>query len=168
VDELVTAGALERVEIDGLVYVWPVEPSTVGGNTASSRVAGSSIDDGAGRVDRSGLAAAADEERVRFLAPFDPVVWDRRRFAHLWGWPYRFEAYTPRAKRRFGYYALPLLWRDHVVGWVNVTSAPTSGLDVAPGYVDGGPPRGKAFRRAFDAEVDRLRALVGSRDDGDR
>jgi len=45
-----------------------------------------------------------------FLAPFDPVVWDRLRFEHLWGWPYRFEAYyTPSAKRVRGYYAMPLL-----------------------------------------------------------
>ena len=51
---------------------------------------------------------------VRLLAPFDPIVWDRRRFELLWGWPYRFEAYTPVAKRKLGYYALPLLWRDRV------------------------------------------------------
>ena len=50
------------------------------------------------------------EDRVRLLAPFDPVVWDRRRFELLWGWAYRFEAYTPAPKRVRGYYALPLLW----------------------------------------------------------
>ena len=49
---------------------------------------------------------------MRLLAPFDPVVWDRRRFEMFWGWAYRFEAYTPAAKRQLGYYALPLLWRD--------------------------------------------------------
>ena len=48
--------------------------------------------------------------QVRFLAPFDPVVWDRARFEHLWGWPYRFEAYTPVKKRVRGYYAMPMLW----------------------------------------------------------
>ena len=42
---------------------------------------------------------AAARERVRLLAPFDPVVWDRRRFEHFWGWAYRFEAYTPAPKR---------------------------------------------------------------------
>src|SRR5262249_8069216 len=59
-------------------------------------------------------AAGADPERVRLLAPFDPVVQDRTRFELLWGWVYRFEAYTPVAKRRLGYYALPLLFRDRV------------------------------------------------------
>ena len=52
-----------------------------------------------------------DPERARLLAPFDPVVWDRRRFELLWGWAYKFEAYTPAAKRTMGHYALPLLLR---------------------------------------------------------
>src|SRR5262249_56321164 len=43
-------------------------------------------------------ASAEPADRVRLLAPFDPVVWDRRRFEWLWGWAYRFEAYTPVAK----------------------------------------------------------------------
>ncbi|EWS60580.1 hypothetical protein Y695_04569 [Hydrogenophaga sp. T4] len=54
---------------------------------------------------------------MRLLAPFDPVVWDRDRFERLWDWAYRFEAYTPPAKRVRGYYAMPLLWRDQVIGW---------------------------------------------------
>ena len=52
--------------------------------------------------------------QVRFLAPFDPVVWDRARFEHLWGWAYRFEAYTPVKKRVRGYYAMPMLWGDQI------------------------------------------------------
>ena len=56
-------------------------------------------------------------DAVRLLAPFDPVVHDRARFERLWGWEYRFEAYTPVRKRKLGYYALPLLWRDRVLGW---------------------------------------------------
>ncbi len=65
---------------------------------------------------------AQSEERVALLAPFDPLVWDRRRFELFWGWDYRFEAYTPPSKRRFGYYALPLLWRDDVIGWANAAN----------------------------------------------
>jgi uncharacterized protein YcaQ len=63
----------------------------------------------------------AVEDKVRLLTPFDPVVWDRAHFQLLWGWEYRFEAYTPPAKRKRGYYALPLLWRDRVIGWGNLT-----------------------------------------------
>ena len=58
---------------------------------------------------------------VRFLTPFDPIVWDRDRFERLWGWMYRFEAYTPAPKRKLGYYAMPLLRRDRVIGWANLS-----------------------------------------------
>ena len=66
-------------------------------------------------------APPAPRARVRLLAPFDPLVWDRRRFEHFWGWAYRFEAYAPPLKRILGYYAL-LLWRDAVIGWANATA----------------------------------------------
>jgi uncharacterized protein YcaQ len=99
---------------------------------------------------------------VRLLAPFDPVVWDRRRFELLWGWAYRFEAYTPISKRTRGYYALPLLWRDRVVGWGNV-SMQGGLLQSTFGYVDGRPPRDRRFARELAAELERLRVfLMGS------
>jgi uncharacterized protein YcaQ len=100
------------------------------------------------------------DESVRFLAPFDPVVWDRRRFDALWGWPYRFEAYTPAPQRQFGYYALPILWRDDVIGWANV--AVTDGrLDATCGYATGRPPRERRFAQERDAEIERLRVFLG-------
>jgi len=97
---------------------------------------------------------------VRLLAPFDPVVHDRTRFQLLWGWGYRFEAYTPASKRKLGYYALPLLWRDRVVGWGNLAvkdGALTSDL----GYVTGKPPRDRAFGRELAAELERMRVFLG-------
>jgi uncharacterized protein YcaQ len=106
-----------------------------------------------------GSASPADE--VRLLAPFDPVVWDRRRFELLWGWAYRFEAYTPAAKRKLGYYALPLLWGDRVVGWGNV-SMTNGGLEAVFGYV-GSRPRDRGFAAALDAEVERMRAFTQPR-----
>jgi len=93
--------------------------------------------------------------RIKLLAPFDPIVWDRRRFEHLWQWDYRFEAYTPPAKRRYGYYALPLLWRDRVIGWANVARNGT-GLDVHMQFVDK-RPRAAGFARELEREVDALK-----------
>jgi uncharacterized protein YcaQ len=107
------------------------------------------------------LSAAAGDDEVRLLAPFDPLVWDRRRFEQLWGWAYRFEAYTPVPKRKLGYYALPLLWRDHVIGWGNV-SMRNGALHARFGYVAGRPPRDRAFRSALDAELERMRAFLAS------
>jgi hypothetical protein len=101
----------------------------------------------------------AAPDAVRLLAPFDPVVWDRRRFELFWGWAYRFEAYTPAPKRRFGYYALPLLWRDQVIGWGNV-SVQTGALQAEFGYVEGRAPREHAFKRELEAELDRLRTFL--------
>jgi hypothetical protein len=110
-------------------------------------------------VDLYGDLSAAGEapgDVVRFLAPFDPLVWDRQRFEWLWGWAYRFEAYTPVSQRKRGYYALPLAWRDEVIGWANVTTADHLTL----GFVAGRPPRERAFTRALEEEVERLRTFL--------
>ncbi len=106
------------------------------------------------------LPERAPDERVRLLAPFDPVVWDRRRFDALWGWAYRFEAYTPSPRRKLGYYALPLLWRDAVIGWGNL-SAENGELRAELGYVSQRPPRDRLFARELAAELDRVRAFLG-------
>lgn len=121
--------------VDGVQWLWPE-----GENPRSAR--------------------HAPDEQVRLLAPFDPVVWDRLRFQLLWGWEYRFEAYTPAARRLRGYYALPLLWHDRVIGWANA-SVRNDALDVQCGYEAGRPPRGAAFRRALDDELQRLQAFLG-------
>ena len=96
---------------------------------------------------------------VRLLTPFDPIVWDRFRFELLWGWTYRFEAYTPVAKRVRGYYAMPLLWRDRVIGWGNL-SLKNNALISEFGYV-ASAPRDPAFERELAAELDRMRAFLG-------
>ncbi len=106
--------------------------------------------------------SAVAKETVRLLAPFDPVVHDRARFEILWGWSYRFEAYTPVAKRKLGYYALPLLWKDWVVGWANLTrDARTGSLNCGLGYSAGKPPRDRAFKRELEAELERMRVFLG-------
>jgi uncharacterized protein len=99
------------------------------------------------------------EEAVRLLTPFDPVVWDRRRFEIFWDWRYRFEAYTPAAKRKLGYYALPLLWHERIIGWGNLTI--TGGALVADfGYMSGRAPREAAYRAGLDEELARIRAFL--------
>ncbi|WP_326539981.1 DNA glycosylase AlkZ-like family protein [Pseudorhodoferax sp.] len=97
--------------------------------------------------------------KVRLLAPFDPLVWDRRRFERLWGWAYRFEAYTPAAKRVRGHYALPLLWRDRVIGWSNLKVV-DGRLQHELGFVDG-RPREAAFTAALEAELTAMAGFLG-------
>jgi uncharacterized protein len=100
-------------------------------------------------------------DSVKLLAPFDPFVWDRGRFELFNGWAYRFEAYTPAAKRVRGYYALPLLWRDTVIGWGNL-SVRDGMLHRSLGYVTGSAPRDAGFRDALDAELFRMSEFLGA------
>jgi len=103
-------------------------------------------------------SSAGSQDTVRLLAPFDPLVHDRRRFELLWGWVYRFEAYTPAPKRKLGYYAMPLLWRDRVIGWANL-SVKTGELSSEFGYVES-QPRDRAFKRELEAELERMRIFL--------
>jgi uncharacterized protein YcaQ len=95
------------------------------------------------------------DEGVRLLAPFDPVVWDRRRFELLWGWAYRFEAYVPAPRRTMGHYALPLLWGEQMLGWANLRLE-RGRLVHEPGFVSGKAPRDPAFKRALDEALARF------------
>ena len=126
---------LRQARVEGMVWYWPADEA---------------------------VSAQPAADIVRLLAPFDPVVWDRRRFEMLWGWAYRFEAYTPTSKRKLGYYALPMLWRDRIVGWANVSSS-GSELDVECGYVESHRPRDRGFSAALEAELECMRVFLTPR-----
>ncbi|WP_309670897.1 crosslink repair DNA glycosylase YcaQ family protein [Gemmatimonas sp.] len=98
------------------------------------------------------LRRVVPRDTVRLLAPFDPFVWDRTRFEQFNGWAYRFEAYTPAPKRIRGYYALPLAWRDRVIGWANL-SVRDGRLVPDLGFVAGRAPNDTVFRDALDEEL---------------
>ena len=100
------------------------------------------------------------DQNVRLLTPFDPIVWDRRRFELFWSWGYRFEAYVPAPQRKLGYYALPLLWHERVIGWGNL-SATDGRLRASFGYTTGRAPREAAFRAGLEAELARMRDFLG-------
>ena len=128
--DLVKSGDLECAVVGGVTYMWP-----------------------------AGEWRKRDMPReVRLLAPFDPIVWDRARFEHLWRWPYRFEGYTPKAKRHWGYYALPMLWGDRVIGWANTTRIGDQ-LRVSLGFINR-RPSGRDFENGLEAERARLQAFL--------
>jgi len=73
------------------------------------------------------------------LSPFDPVVWNRRRGEMLWDFDYRIEIYVPKAKRRYGYYVLPVMVDGEIVARVDVkTDRAESVLRVLSSHVEGG------------------------------
>jgi uncharacterized protein YcaQ len=111
--------------------------------------------------ERPGSRRWQPDAEVRLLTPFDPIAWDRRRFEIFWGWAYRFEAYTPAPKRKLGYYALPLLWHEHMIGWGNL-SVQEGRLESSFGYVAGKSPRAPAFAHALEAELARMRTFLGA------
>jgi uncharacterized protein YcaQ len=73
-------------------------------------------------------AGALQTRRTVLLSPFDPVVWHRTRALSLFGFDYRLESYTPEAQRRYGYFTLPLLHRDALVGRVDAAARRSAGV----------------------------------------
>lgn len=97
---------------------------------------------------------------LRFLTPFDPVVWDRRRFQLLWGWEYKLEAYVPAKKRRMGHYAMPMLWGEAMVGWANLKVV-DGRLQHELGFA-GSRQRGKAFQLALGEALQQMQLFLSS------
>ncbi len=133
--------------------IWPAF------DRARKRLAHASIDGHTWYWPEGPVPADHDRDRVHLLAPFDPVVWDRRRFEMLWDWAYRFEAYTPVPKRKLGYYALPMLWRDRVIGWANI-SVRDGRIVPDVGYVSGRAPRDRGFKPSLERELDAMRTFL--------
>jgi uncharacterized protein len=95
------------------------------------------------------------------LSPFDPLVWNRDRAERLFNFHYRIELYTPEAKRKFGYYVLPLLHQDQLVGrFCLKADRATSTLKVNASHHEVGVD-GKKISTAAMAEIQRMAEWLG-------
>jgi hypothetical protein len=103
-------------------------------------------------------------ERTHLLAPFDPVLRDRKRLERLFAFDYRFEAYTPAAKRRFGYYVLPILEGDRLVGRLDPRhDRERESLVVERIWWEARVKPTRARVRALDAALEELAERIGAR-----
>ena len=106
--ELVESGALVEVEVDGVRgsrFVPSTDLPTL---------------DEADREVAEGAPPGGSPPGLAFLAPLDPFVWDRTLLRSLFAFDYVWEVYGPPAKRRWGYYVLPMLFGDRLVGRVEL------------------------------------------------
>ena len=107
------------------------------------------------------LAGAVDEKpRLEFLAPLDPMLWDRKLLEALWDYAYSWEIYTPAEKRKYGYYVLPMLHGDCFVGRIEAAAERKTGtLAVRNVWFEDGVRRTKKLAQAVDGAVARLARL---------
>ena len=136
VDSLVADGVLERIAVeDG------GEPVVVEAGT---------------ELDRPPPGASV------LLTPFDNLLWEFHSVRRILGFEHVIELYKPEPQRRFGYYVLPFLWRDRIVGRADLKSERKEGaLVVKAFHLEPGVRRSKALDEAFDRALDRLRRVVG-------
>jgi uncharacterized protein len=131
--QLAERGAVERVEIEGLAGEWYAHPDA--------------------------LADEAFEPRITLLSPFDPLIRDRVRTAALWDFDYSLEIYVPKAKRRYGYFVMPVLEGDELIGRIDPFFDRTTGRLVVNALH---PEPGRRLR--LDEPLASLAEFVGATD----
>ena len=100
--------------------------------------------------------------RLEFLAPLDPMLWDRKLIEALWDYRYSWEIYTPAEKRKYGYYVLPMLWGSRFIGRVEAAAdRKTAALIVKNIWYEDGVKRTKKLSAALDGAIRRLAKLNG-------
>jgi uncharacterized protein YcaQ len=103
--------------------------------------------------------------RTALLSPFDNLLCDRARTERLFGFSHRLEIYTPKAKRRWGYFVLPILHDDRLIGRADLAIDRERGRLVAHTiHREPDAPRGKAVARAITRELERLAKWQGTDD----
>jgi uncharacterized protein YcaQ len=102
---------------------------------------------------------------MRLLCPFDPVLRDRARASRLFGFDYRFEAFVPESKRAYGYYVLPILEGEKIVGRLDPKfHRNRSLLEVKGLWWESAVKTTKARKRALEAAIERLAVFIGAAD----
>ena len=100
---------------------------------------------------------ADTRSRLEFLAPLDPMLWDRKLIEAIWGFQYSWEIYTPAVKRKYGYYVLPVICGDRFIGRIEPKADRKSNiLTVQNIWLEPGVRRTKKLSGQIDKAVQRL------------
>jgi hypothetical protein len=134
---IVGEGAGEPAEIEGVKGQWRVDPSYL-----------------------DGIVGPAFEGRAALLSPFDRLVHDRVRALEVFEYEYQLEMYKPAAKRRWGYYALPVLYGDRLVGKLDATADRKAGV-LTVNAIHQDVPFTQEMSAAIGAEIASLAAWLG-------
>jgi uncharacterized protein YcaQ len=173
--------AIERLGVatpSEIAVFWHAVPSAAVRNwcadaAARGEIAAVDLESADGSPPRSAFAVAdwgtrsraepATPSRIKLLCPFDPILHDRRRTLRLFGFDFRFEGFVPAAERRHGYYVMPLLEGERLVGRIDPKlHRGEDRLEVRSVRWEPGVRPTRRRLAALDAAVGRLAALVGA------
>ena len=104
-------------------------------------------------------ALASPEEVVHLLSPFDPLIIQRKRLQLFFGYEHRFEAYVPKAKRVFGYFALPVLVDDAIVAAIDLKTDRENRKLLVQKWTWVGDKRGRARKQRIEEALHRFEAF---------
>ena len=107
------------------------------------------------------LAGTQDQRaRMEFLAPLDPLLWDKALVAALWDFHYSWEIYTPADKRKYGYYTLPILWGSDFIGRLEAAAdQKSSTLRVKNVWLEPGVRQAKKLQQTLGRTLRRFAAF---------
>jgi uncharacterized protein len=153
--EQVKAGTLAEVEVEGLAGKQLVLAGEVAALEALVR---GDLPDGWKPLETT------TEDEVTFLSPLDPSIADRARTSRLFDFDYTWEVYAKAENRKFGYYALPILWGDRLVGRMDAKADRATGdvVNLGTWWEAGIDPKDSKVNSAFERGLERLRGLVRS------
>lgn len=145
-NELAREGLLIRVEVEdfaGPAYVHPERGDLV----------------------EEAASGGSEPSLTTLLSPFDPLVWDRNRASELFDFEYKIECYTPAAKRRYGYFSLPILHRGELVGRLDPKAHRVEGVfEIKALHLEPGVPASEELVAGLAAALRRLATWHGTPD----
>jgi uncharacterized protein len=148
IEPAVVAQAGEAATVDGVPGEWRVDPAYLDG----------AFEDGA--FEDGAFAGSAFEGRAALLSPFDRLAHNRVRAQEIFEFDYQLEMYKPAASRRWGYYALPILYGDQLVGKLDATADRKTGVFTV-NAVHQDIPFTADMSDAIDAEITGLASWLG-------